>query len=59
MQEDRLLRAITVQHVEDALDRRMDVPESAALHAAIDVMLQRSVTRVVSATPRSNHDFDC
>ncbi|HZK81806.1 MAG TPA: HAMP domain-containing sensor histidine kinase [Humisphaera sp.] len=43
MQEDRLLRSITVQHVEEGLDRRMDAAESAALHAAIDVMLQRSV----------------
>jgi signal transduction histidine kinase len=47
MQEDRLLRAITVQQVEEALGRRMDVPESAALHAAIDVMLQRSVIALV------------
>ena len=47
MQEDRLLRAITVQHVEEALDRRMGVLESAALHAAIDVMLQRSVIALV------------
>ena len=47
MQEDRLLRAITVQHVEDKLGRRMDVLEAAALHAAIDVMLQRSVIALV------------
>jgi signal transduction histidine kinase len=47
MQEDRLLRAITVQHVEEGLGRRMDVPESAALHAAIDIMLQRSVIALV------------
>lgn len=47
MQEDRLLRAITVQHVESTLDRRMDIPESAALHAAIDLMLQRSVIALV------------
>jgi signal transduction histidine kinase len=47
MQEDRLLRAIIVQHVEAALGRRMDVLESAALHAAIDVMLQRSVIALV------------
>jgi len=47
MQEDRLLRAITVQHVEDKLGRRMDVLESAALHAAIDIMLQRSVIALV------------
>jgi signal transduction histidine kinase len=47
MQEDRLLRAITVQHAEDYLDRRMDASESAALHAAIDVMLQRSVIAMV------------
>ena len=43
MQEDRLLRSITVQHTEALLGRRMDEPESAALHAAIDIMLQRSV----------------
>ena len=47
IQEDRLLRAITIQHVEAGLGRRMDVPESAALHAAIDVMLQRSVIALV------------
>ena len=47
MQEDRLLRAITVEQVEGELRRRMDVPESAALHAAVDVMLQRSVIALV------------
>src|SRR5688572_9122168 len=47
MQEDRLLRAITVEQVEAGLARRMDVVESAALHAAIDVMLQRSVIALV------------
>ncbi len=47
MQEDRLLRAITVLHVETALGRRMESLESAALHAAIDVMLQRSVIALV------------
>lgn len=47
MQEDRLLRAITVHHVEERLGRRMEVPESAALHVAIDVMLQRSVIAMV------------
>jgi signal transduction histidine kinase len=47
MQEDRLLRAITVQQVEAGLERRMSVPESAAMHAAIDVMLQRSVIALV------------
>ena len=47
MQEDRLLRAITVQHVEAGLCRRLSVAESAALHAAIDVMLQRSVIAIV------------
>jgi signal transduction histidine kinase len=48
MQEDRLLRAITVHHVEMGLDRQMGAAESAALHAAIDVMLQRSVIALVS-----------
>ena len=47
MQEDRLLRAITVRHIEAGLGRRMDEAESAALHAAIDVMLQRSVIALV------------
>ncbi len=47
MQEDRLLRSLTVQHVEDGLNRRMHAVESAALHAAIDVMLQRSVIALV------------
>lgn len=47
MQEDRLLRSITVQHAENWLGRRMDQLESAALHAAIDVMLQRSVIAMV------------
>jgi signal transduction histidine kinase len=47
MQEDRLLRSITVQHVEAGLGRRMEAAESAALHAAIDVMLQQSVIAMV------------
>jgi signal transduction histidine kinase len=47
MQEDRLLRSITVQHTEAWLGRRMDELESAALHAAIDIMLQRSVIAMV------------
>jgi signal transduction histidine kinase len=47
MQEDRLLRSLTVRHVEEGLDRRMDASESEALHAAIDVMLQRSVIALV------------
>jgi signal transduction histidine kinase len=47
MQEDRLLRSITVKQVEEGLDRPMDALESAALHAAIDVMLQRSVIALV------------
>lgn len=47
MQEDRLLRSITVRHVEEGLERRMDALESEALHAAIDVMLQRSVIALV------------
>lgn len=49
MQEDRLLREVVVRHVESAMGRRMDVPESAALHAAIDLMLQRSVIALVDA----------
>jgi signal transduction histidine kinase len=48
MQEDRLLRAIAVHHVELGLNRQMGAAESAALHAAIDVMLQRSVIALVS-----------
>ena len=47
MQEDRLLRSITIQHVEAALLRRMDSAESAAMHAAIDIMLQGSVIALV------------
>jgi signal transduction histidine kinase len=47
MQEDRLLRAITVQYVETHLGRRMEIAESTALHGAIDVMLQRSVIALV------------
>jgi signal transduction histidine kinase len=47
MQEDRLLRAIIVHHIEEELGCRMDVPESAALHAVIDIMLQRSVIALV------------
>jgi len=47
MQEDRLLRSITVYNVETTLGRRMHAPESAALHTAIDVMLQRSVVALV------------
>ncbi len=47
MQEDRLLRSIIVYHVETNLGRRMHIPEYAALHAAIDIMLQRSVIAMV------------
>jgi signal transduction histidine kinase len=47
MQEDRLLRAIIVSYVETELTRQMDAPEYAALHAAVDVMLQRSVIALV------------
>ena len=47
MQEDRLLRAIIVQHVEAGLGRRLEATESAALHAAVDLMLQRSVIALV------------
>jgi signal transduction histidine kinase len=47
MQEDRLLRSITVAHVNSGLGRRMELAESAALHAAIDIMLQRSVIALV------------
>jgi signal transduction histidine kinase len=47
MQEDRLLRSITVQHVEAFLDRSLGSVESAALHTVIDVMLQRSVIAMV------------
>lgn len=47
MQEDRLLRATIVKHVEAGLGRQMDVAESAALHATIDIMLQRSVVALV------------
>lgn len=44
MREGRLLRAITVQHAGTGLGRQMDAAESAALHAAIDAMLQRTVS---------------
>jgi signal transduction histidine kinase len=47
MQEDRLLRSITVEHVEAFLDRPLGSIESAALHTVIDVMLQRSVIAMV------------
>lgn len=47
MQEDRLLRSITVAHVNSGLGRRMELAESAALHATIDIMLQRSVIALV------------
>ena len=47
MQEDRLLRAIIVLHVEAALGRRMAVAEAAALHADVELMLQRSVIAMV------------
>ena len=52
LQEDRLLRAITVQHVEAKLGRQMDVLESAALQAAIDVMVQQSVIAIVNEQKR-------
>lgn len=47
MQEDRLLRAIVVTEVEGSLGRQMCVGEAAALHAVIDVMLQRAVVALV------------
>jgi signal transduction histidine kinase len=47
MQQDRLWRAIIVLHVETQLGRQMDALESAALHAAVDMMLQRSVIALV------------
>ena len=47
MQEDRLLRAIIVERVEAGMIGRMEAVEAAALHAAIDVMLQRSVIALV------------
>jgi signal transduction histidine kinase len=47
MQEDRLLRAIIIEHVQEALFRPMYIPEAAALHATIDLMLQRSVIALV------------
>lgn len=47
MQEDRLLRAITVQHVNAKLERGVTEAEAEALHTVIDVMLQRSVIALV------------
>ena len=47
MQENRLLRAILVEHIEAELNRQMDALESAALHAVFDVLLQRSVVALV------------
>jgi signal transduction histidine kinase len=53
MQEDRLLRALIVLHVEAALGRRLESPEAAALHADVDLMLQRSVVALVDAQKAS------
>ena len=53
MQEDRLLRALIVLHVEAALGRRMDRREAAALHADVDLMLQRSVIALVDEQKKS------
>lgn len=47
MQEDRLLRAIIVLQTEGTLGRQMNAPEAAALHATVDVMLQRAVVALV------------
>lgn len=47
MQEDRLLRAIIVLHVESGLGRQTTPAEAAALHAVVDVMFQRSVIALV------------
>jgi signal transduction histidine kinase len=47
LQEDRLLRSLTVEHVETHLGRQLDPPESAALQAAVDVMVQQSVLAIV------------
>src|SRR4051812_15071452 len=47
MQEDGLLRGLIVLHIEQRLGRQTDVPEAAALHATIDLMLQRSIVALV------------
>lgn len=47
LQEDRLLRGIVVTEAEGHLHRQMRVAEAAALHAVIDVMLQRAVVALV------------
>ena len=48
MQEDRLLRAVVVVKIEEELGRQLMVCEASALHAAIDVMLQRAVVAIVN-----------
>jgi signal transduction histidine kinase len=53
MQEDRLLRALIVLHLESALDRRLTSAEAAALHADVDLMLQRSAIALVDEQKKS------
>ncbi len=47
MLEDRLARAITLQHVEALLGRQLEALEFAALSGGIDVMLQHSMFTIV------------
>ena len=45
--EDRLLRRVMVEQVDEALGRRASVEEEIALHTALDIMLQQSVVAYV------------
>jgi signal transduction histidine kinase len=46
-EEQRLLRGVIVVEVEKEVDHQIQIPESAALHATIDIMLQQSILAMV------------
>jgi signal transduction histidine kinase len=48
LHEDRLLRAVVVQQTEAALGRQLTSREAAALHVALDLMLQQAVVAIVT-----------
>lgn len=45
--EERILRRVIVERVEEDLDRQCDRDEASALHAMIDLMLQQGVVAMV------------
>ena len=45
--EDRMLRRLLIEHVDDALGRRMDRGEAVALNWAVDLMWQQAIVAFV------------